>query len=99
MQIDILRLAELIGACSLIIGSVIAVYKLYDKLLDRVDKLEDKISELESELNRVKKEDTLVIFALRACLDGLHQKGCNGKVTDAIKMIDKHINKAAHDQE
>lgn len=98
MQIDILKLAEIIGAVALILTTVIGAYKLYDKLLDRVDKLEQRVGKLETKLNRVKKEDTLVIYALRACLDGLHQKGCNGKVTEAIQMIDKHINKAAHDQ-
>ncbi len=98
MQIDIMKLAELIGAVMLILTTIIGGYKLYDKLLDRLDKLEQRVGELETELNRVKKEDSLVIYALRACLDGLHQQGCNGKVTEAIQMIDKHINKAAHDQ-
>ena len=32
-------------------------------------------------------------------IDGLHQKGCNGKVTEAMDRISKYINKAAHDQE
>lgn len=99
MQIDIIQLAEIIGAVMLILTAIIGGYKLYDKLLDRVDKLESKVDDLEAELNRVKKEDALVIYALRACLDGLHQKGCNGRVTEAIDMLDKHINKAAHDQE
>ena len=53
----------------------------------------------EKELERMKKEDTLVIYALRACLDGLKQQGCNGKVTEAFNMLDNHINKAAHDQD
>lgn len=99
MQIDIIQLAEIIGAVMLILTTIIGGYKLYDKLLDRVDKLERKVNDLEAELNRVKKEDALVIYALRACLDGLHQKGCNGRVTEAIDMLDKHINKAAHDQD
>ena len=99
MQIDIIKLAEIIGAVSLILSVIIGGYKLYDKLIDRMDKLENKVNDLEAELNRVKKEDALVIYALRACLDGLHQQGCNGKVTEAINTLDKHINKAAHDQD
>ena len=54
MQIDILKLAEIIGAVALILTTVIGAYKLYDKLLDRVDKLEQRVGKLETELNRVK---------------------------------------------
>lgn len=98
VQIDIIKLAEIIGASSVIIGAIIGGYKLYDRLIDRMDKLEEKASCLDNELDLVKQEDALVIYALRACLDGLHQKGCNGKVTEAINKIDKHLNKAAHNQ-
>lgn len=99
MQIDILQFAEVIGAASVILGVIVGAYKLYDKLIDRIDALEKRMDEQDKILDRVKKEDTLVIYALRACLEGLHQQGCNGKVTEAIDMIDKHINKAAHEQE
>ncbi len=99
MQIDIIRLAELITAASIILGVIIGGYKIYDKVMGRLERVEGRVTEIEKELDRVKKEDTLVIYGLRACLDGLHQKGCNGKVTEAIDMIDKHINKAAHDQD
>ena len=99
MQIDILTAAAVITALSVIFGVPIGVYKIYVKLNLRLDNLEKQVKELEAELNRVKKEDTLVIYALRACLDGLHQQGCNGKVTEAISTLDKYINKAAHDQE
>ena len=98
-QVDIIELSKIIGACSVILGAIIGAYKLYDKLIDRVAKLEERVADLESENRDINKENTLVIFALRACLDGLHQQGCNGKVTEAMERIDKHINKAAHGQE
>ena len=59
MQIDILKLAEIIGAVALILTTVIGAYKLYDKLLDRVDKLEQRVGKLETELNRVKKSTSI----------------------------------------
>lgn len=99
MQIDIIRLAEIIGACSVILGVIIGGYKLYDKLIDRLSALESRVAALERENHNIKKENTLVIYALGACLDGLHQQGCNGKVTEAMDKISKYINKAAHDQE
>lgn len=99
MRIDILRLAEIIGACSVILGLIIGVYKLYDRLTDKLSELEKRVAKLERENHGIKKENALVIYALSACLDGLRQQGCNGKVTEAIEMISKYINKAAHDQD
>lgn len=99
MEIDIIKLAEIIGACSVILGVVIGGYKMYDKLIDRLGELEKRVSALEQENRSIKKENTLVIYALGACLDGLHQQGCNGKVTEAMDKISKYINNAAHDQE
>ena len=99
MQIDVIKTAELIGAVSVILGVIIGGYQLYAKLLGRIDTLERQLNEQQRELDKMKKEDTLVIYALRACLDGLHQKGCNGRVTEAISRLAKHINKAAHDQD
>ncbi len=99
MQIDVIKAAELIGASSVILGVILGGYRLYAKLIDRVNTLERQMLAQQRELDKMKKEDTLVIYALRACLDGLHQKGCNGKVTEAISRLDKHINKAAHDQD
>ena len=99
MQIDVIQTAELIGAVSVILGVILGGFKLYSKLLDRIDTLERQLQAQQRELDKMKKEDTLVIYALRACLDGLRQKGCNGRVTEAILRLDKHINKAAHDQD
>ena len=99
MQIDIIKLAEIIGAFSVVLGVIIGGYKLYDKLLDRLDRVEQRVASLEQENRSIKKENTLVIYALGACLDGLHQQGCNGKVTEAMEKISKYINNAAHDQE
>ena len=99
MQIDIIKIAEIIGAFSMVLGVIIGGYKLYDKLLDRLDRVEQRVASLEQENRSIKKENTLVIYALGACLDGLHQQGCNGKVTEAIDKISKYINNAAHDQE
>ena len=99
MQVDIVKLAEIIGACSVILGLILGVYKIYDKITDRLDALDRRVYELEKDNNRIKKENSLVIYALGACLDGLHQKGCNGKVTEALERITNYINDAAHDQD
>ena len=98
MQVDIIKLAEIIGACSVILGVIIGGYKVYDKIIDKLSELQRRVTALERENHSIKKENTLVIYALGACLDGLHQKGCNGKVTEAMDKISKYINNAAHGQ-
>ena len=81
------------------LGVVWGLFNFNSKMLDHISDLERRLTAQEKEIVRMKKEDTLVIYALRACLDGLKQQGCNGRVTGACDMLDKHINKAAHDQD
>ena len=99
MEIDILKLAAIITAFSVIFGVITSGYKMYDKLIDNNKELERRIAELEKQNQSINKESTLVIYALGACLNGLHQQGCNGEVTEAMNKINKYINNAAHDQD
>jgi len=88
MQIDIVALSKIIGAITIIVGVVFSVFKFIEN-----NKKQTK------EIKNIKKEQALVIYALSACLDGLHQQNCNGMVTEAIKKINEHINQAAHDED
>ena len=99
MQIDIIKLAEILGACSVILGAIIGGYKLYDKRLDKFEEHERRICMLEAEVKRTKGENALIIDCLYACLDGLKQLGADGEVSDTIKRLKKHTNKTAHDQD
>ena len=47
-------------------------------------------------LREVKEEQTLLTYGILACLKGLKEQGCNGPVTEAVDMIEKHLNKKAH---
>ncbi len=85
MQIDILRLAELISAIALIVGFIFGIFKFVEN-----NKKQN------AEIKKIKNEQTLTMYALRACLDGLKQQGCNGRVTEAINKIDKYLNQTAH---
>ena len=87
MSIDIVALSKIIGAVSIIVGVVFSIFKFIEN-----NKKQTK------EIKNIKQEQMLVIYALSACLDGLHQQNCNGKVTEAINKIDKYINQAAHDE-
>jgi hypothetical protein len=89
--IDIVTLAEIIGALGVILGAVITVYKFYDNTKRQNEAQNEKIK-------KVQTEQKLICYALSACLDGLGQLGANHTVPKAKEMLDKHLNKAAHDE-
>ena len=81
----IITIAAVIGALGVIFGVVFAVYRWYLK-----QEKQDK------DITRIKEEDTLIVFALSACLDGLQQVGANHTVSIAKDKLDKYINQQAH---
>lgn len=50
----------------------------------------------DEEIKEIKEENTLICYALFACLDGLMQLGANHSVPDAKDKLDKYLNKKAH---
>ena len=50
----------------------------------------------DSEIKRIKEENTLICYALSACLDGLIQLGADSTVSQVKDRLDKHLNKSAH---
>ena len=83
----VITAASLITALGIIIGFVCRIYKWYLK--------QERQNE---EIKKIKEEDTLVCFALSACLDGIIQLGANHTVPIAKEKLDKHLNKTAHKQ-
>ena len=81
----IITAASLITALGVILGVVFKVHKWYLKQ-----------KQMEKEIKQIKEEDTLICYALSACLDGLQQLGCNHTVPDAKEKLDKFLNQQAH---
>ena len=81
----IITAAAIITALGVIFGVIFAVYRWYLK-----QEKQDK------DIARIKEEDTLIVFALSACLDGLQQLGANHTVPIAKDKLDKYINQRAH---
>ena len=81
----IVTAAAVLTAVVTILGFAFAVYKWYLK-----QEAQDK------DIARIKEEDTLICFALSACLDGLQQLGANHTVPIAKDKLDKYINQKAH---
>lgn len=81
----IITVASLITALGVILGALFKVHKWYLKQ-----------KKLEEEIKQIKEEDSLICYALSACLDGLQQLGCNHTVPDAKDKLDKYLNQQAH---
>ena len=82
---NIVTAAAVISACITIFGVVFAVYRWYLKQ-----------EKQDTDIKRIKEENTLICFALSACLDGLQQLGANHTVPVAKDKLDKYLNQQAH---
>ena len=60
------------------------------------EELETLRGEHSAETKEIKAEQTILTYGILACLKGLHEKGCNGPVTEAIGVIETHLNEKAH---
>lgn len=78
-------IASVFVALSTIFGVIFAIYRWYLKQ-----------EKQDNDITRLKEEDTLIVFALSACLDGLQQLGANHTVPIAKDKLDKYINQQAH---
>ena len=81
----IITAASVISSLVVIVSSVIAVYRWFQRQ-----------AEQDREINSIKDEQALLTYGVLACLKGLKEQGCDGPVTEAINKIEKHINQAAH---
>jgi hypothetical protein len=89
MYIDadtIIKAASLLSALTLLFGGVIAIYKQVEQ--------NKKQSE---QIRTIQAEQTIICYALKGALQGLIENGCNGPCKEALNMLEKHLNKQAHE--
>ena len=69
----------------------------YDAKLAEIKKTQEDIrAEFDGKVQEVKAEQYIIVECLRAVLDGLHQQGCNGKVSEALETLDSYMVERAH---
>ena len=81
----IIKAAAVLGALGVLTGAIVAVYKILES-----NKRQS------AEINAMKEEQTIICYALLGALQGLIEQGCDGPCRDALKMLQKHLNKTAH---
>ena len=90
-------------AAGAVVGALTAIITLFVKFVRWVDRQKAQDVELKrlneqhiTDNDDVQQELILLTYGILACLKGLQEQGCNGPVTEAIKKIEKHLNKKAH---
>lgn len=86
-----------------VIGAIVALVTYFSKVVRWFDKQKEQDKDIkemkqhhEDDMASIKKEQTLLVYGVLACLKGLREQGCNGPVTEAINKIEKHLNEEAH---
>ena len=86
-----------------VIAAVIAIVAYFAKAVRWVDKQNEQDEEIkklkqhhEEDIKSLKKEQSLLIEGILACLLGLKEQGCNGPVTKAIEKYNTYLNEEAH---
>lgn len=88
----IIGVAGLVTAIGVLIGTL---YKGFTQI-SKWESYDKKIDEVKQETKDLKTEQYVQTKVLLAVLDGLHQQGCNGKVTEATVELNDFLNKRAH---
>ncbi len=92
-------IAGIISGVALICGIIFAFVKWVLKQNKQSDDIEALKKRHDEDIKNLKAELCVISFAMLATLDGLKQLNCNGEVTKAHDMLQKHLNKSAHGQE
>ena len=95
-------MAQTIITAAAVIAAVVAILGYYNKVHDWINhqaEQDERMDKIERTAAAERKELTLIVYALSACLDGLTQLGANHTVPIAKDKLDKYINKQAHQQE
>lgn len=82
----VIRAAALLAALSALLTAIIAVYKVFDN-----NRKQNKV------IQDMQAEQTVICYGLRGALQGLIEQGCNGPCKEALALLDKHLNKKAHE--
>lgn len=91
------QLCGAIGAALALFSPVfVFAYKSLKSLLNRLDTLEKQNILQQKSIELSLEERRMLLKGVFACLDGLHQKGCNGRVTKAHNELNNYIINAIH---
>lgn len=93
---DIITIGAAATAIVTLFGIVRAVIKYFCSIKEKSNTQQERNVAQDRDIARLKEENTLICFALSACLDGLEQLGANHTVPKAKDKLNKYLNQQAH---
>ena len=75
-----------------VVAAIVGLMKYYNKIYDLVKHQREQ----DEDIKAIKREQTLMVYAMQACLDGLQQLGANHVVPEAKDKLTEYINQQAH---
>jgi len=85
MNVDILIVAEVLGALGVIGAFVMGIVKFTQK-----------VTSMDNKLDGIMEELYYITKGTLASLKGLKEQGCDGPVTESLDELEEHINRKAH---
>lgn len=93
---SIITAAAVVSAIIALVTSFSKMVRWFDKQKAQDNDIKEIRQHHEDDMASIKKEQTLLVYGVLACLKGLREQGCNGPVTEAINKIEKYLNETAH---
>ena len=94
----IIYIAQILGAAGVLLGAIWALFRFLERQKNQDMDIIDLHNKHNNDIKDIKDELQVLCYGVLSCLDGLKQQGCNGNVTKAHTTLEKHLNKAAHDE-
>ena len=94
----IIKLCAAVSAVTGLFGILVVAIKWFLRQKQQDADLESLRRTEAQDIQELKEELCVLSYAMLAALDGLRQQGCNGDVTKAYNILQKHLNKSAHNR-
>lgn len=103
-NITMSQMLAIIVGLTTIISFIKLLKSIYDynvaipikKLCADVDRLEKTTKRQDEDIEDSKEERLLLMRGVLACLNGLHEQGCNNTVSTTINEYEKYLQERAH---
>jgi hypothetical protein len=92
----IITAAAVLGASGAIGAAIVKIVHWIDRQKQQDGEIKALRDTHNNDMDVIKKEQTLLVYGILACLKGLKEQGCNGPVTETISKIEEHLNQKAH---
>lgn len=92
----IITIGKVLSALAVIGGAIAWIAKFVSRQKSHEEAIAELRKEMAEQNAATQHELTMICYGLLACLKGLQEQGCNGPVTEARNMLEKHLNQAAH---